>query len=121
METESMAVREQRWMQAIYAAANSGLTKSAWCEQNKVSKASFYRWSKLLREKTLQAKKSQPEFVRISMQEQAYGNAISKTPIQTIKACESFVLHMGEIALEIPSNANSEAITRILRGVQNAW
>ncbi|MEG0304432.1 MAG: hypothetical protein RR612_10970 [Oscillospiraceae bacterium] len=128
METEAMAVREQRWLQAVCEAANSGLTKAQWCEQNEVSKASFYLWSKLLREKALQSQKAQLEFARLSMLPQKECKAVkaystqkhsgiaanTNVEFQNNTACKNFVLHTSEITLEIPPNAKSEEITQIL-------
>lgn len=50
MDPKIKQIRRDRWLQIILAATNSGMTKKQWCEEHQISKKSFYRWQKVIRE-----------------------------------------------------------------------
>lgn len=55
MDQRVMQLRAEQWKSLLEAQANSGLTKSKWCEENNVPRCQFFRWQRKLRAEALAA------------------------------------------------------------------
>ena len=52
MEQNTMAVREQQWLETIQTAKKSGLPVNQWCHENGIAESTFYRWQQRIRRKS---------------------------------------------------------------------
>ena len=50
MEQNTMAVREQQWLETIQTAKKSGLPVNQWCHENGIAESTFYRWQQRIRQ-----------------------------------------------------------------------
>ncbi|MFN2939120.1 IS66 family insertion sequence element accessory protein TnpA [Lachnospiraceae bacterium YH-ros2226] len=49
MDKITSDVRHKQWLDIIHACNASGLTRTAWCEQNGINIKTFYYWQRQLR------------------------------------------------------------------------
>ena len=49
MEQNTLAVREQQWLETIQTAKKSGLPVNQWCHENGIAESTFYRWQQRIR------------------------------------------------------------------------
>ena len=54
MDQAVMSVRMKKWAGIIQEAANSGLTKTAFCNQHGIDRRQFFHWQKQIREYVLE-------------------------------------------------------------------
>ncbi len=54
MDKRVTDLRRQEWEKLIREANNSGMSKTAWCEQNNISRRKFYYWQKVIRDELLE-------------------------------------------------------------------
>ena len=113
METKSMAVREQNWLQTLQQAAASGLSNQEWCEQNGVALSTFYKWKHALRNQLLAQLESTPgtdmRFAQVTLP------AAEQPFTEPLSVC------CNGLALNISPDLSEEKLVRILRAVRHAW
>ena len=101
MEQSLQALNRQEkiavWSERIAACRNSGISVRAWCEENGISTASYYKWQKRL---FCLATKKAPQFAEVSV-----------VPTARISA----TVHMGNVSVDIHSGADTETMAMLLR------
>ena len=135
MDERAMRIREQGWLQTVQAAARSGQTTKAWCEQNGVAESTFYRWKHRLREKVLgqlwpetaeltpaekQTTAPVPVFAQLSSPESEHTTDMLA---RIHNQCSAPLLRIrnGELTLELGTELDEEELSKVLRAVRNAW
>ena len=113
METKSMAVREQNWLQTLQQAAASGLSNQEWCEQNGVALSTFYKWKRTLRDQLLAQLESTSDS----------NMCFAKVPLSRAEepVAEPLSVCCNGLTLHISPDLSEEKLVRILRAVRNAW
>ena len=89
------------WNERIAACRSSGISVRAWCEENGISTVSYYKWQKKL---FYLAAQSSPQFAEVCV-----------APTAKISA----TVHLGNIAIDIHSGADSETTAMLLRILQS--
>lgn len=104
MEKSLQALNRQEkiavWSERIASCRSSGISVRAWCEENGISTASYYKWQKKLFCLTVQ---SAPQFAEVCV---APAARISTT------------VRMGDISVDIHSGADEETTAMLLRILQ---
>ena len=105
-----MAVRKMNWAQSIQIATQSGMSQKEWCAANWVSRSSFYRWKRILKEQLL----------NISEPEQNYSVSFAKLeqPTETIRRGNSsqvILLRTKSLTVELPMDSSEEEVLRAVR------
>ena len=88
------------WSERIAACRSSGVSVRAWCEENGISTASYYKWQKKLFHLAAQ---SSPQFAEVCI-----------APTAKISA----TVHLGNISVDIHSGADAETTAMLLRILQ---
>ena len=105
MEKSLQALNRQEkiavWSERIASCRSSGISVRAWCEENGISTASYYKWQKKLFCLTVQ---SAPQFAEVCV---APAARISTT------------VRMGDISVDIHSGADEETTAMLLRILQS--
>ena len=89
------------WSERIAACRSSGISVRAWCEENGVSTASYYKWQKKL---FCLAAQSTPQFAEVCV---APAGKISAT------------VHLRNVSVDIHSGADAETTAMLLRVLQS--
>ena len=135
MDERAMRIREQGRLQTVQAAARSGQTTKAWCEQNGVAESTFYRWKHRLREKALiqlwpdtagstpaekPATAAVPAFAQLSSPKSEHTTDMLA---RIHNQCSAPLLRIrnGELTLELGTELDEEELSKVLRAVRNAW
>ena len=104
MEKSLQALNSQEkisvWSERIRACRSSGISVRAWCEENGISTASYYKWQKKLFHLAAQ---SAPQFAEVCA-------------APTVKI--SATVHLGNISVDIHSGADAETTAMLLRILQ---
>ena len=105
MEKSLQALNSQEkisvWSERISACRSSGISVRAWCEENGISTASYYKWQKKLFHLAAQ---SSPQFAEVCV-----------APTAKISA----TVHLGNISVDIHSGADAETTAMLLRILQS--
>ena len=105
MEKSLQALNSQEkisvWSERIAACRSSGISVRAWCEENGISTASYYKWQKKLFRLAAQ---SSPQFAEVCV-----------APTAKISA----TVHLGNISVDIYSGADAETTAMLLRILQS--
>ena len=105
MEKSLQALNSQEkisvWSERIAACRSSGISVRAWCEENGISTASYYKWQKKLFHLAAQ---SSPQFAEVCV-----------APTAKISA----TVHLGNISVDIHSGADAETTAMLLRILQS--
>ncbi len=105
MEKSIQALNHQEkiaeWSERIAACRSSGIGVKAWCKENGISTASYYKWQKKL---FCLAAQSKPQFAEVC--------AAPRTKI-------SATVHVGDISVDIHSGADAETTAMLLRILQS--
>lgn len=89
------------WSERIAACRSSGISVQAWCKENGISTASYYKWQKKL---FCLAAQSALQFVEICV-----------APAAPITA----TIHLRNVSVDIHSGADAETATMLLRILQS--
>lgn len=129
MDKASMEVRARGWMNAIHEANASGMGAEAWCREHGVSRSTFYRWKKRLRENALQETGAARDETKRDIQKANFAEVV--IPRNTAEGIargiserqqeESriFRIQSGGMVIEIPVTIEEAEITKILQAVRN--
>ena len=105
MEKSLQALNSQEkisvWSERIAACRSSGISVRAWCEENGISTASYYKWQKKLFHLAAQ---SSPQFAEVCV-----------APTAKISA----TVHLGNISVDIHSGADAETTAMLMRILQS--
>ncbi|MCR5320232.1 MAG: hypothetical protein K6E48_03400 [Lachnospiraceae bacterium] len=115
-----------KWAALVHDQKESGLTIDTWCEQEGISKHSYYYWKHALKEEALKSV-DLPEIVPIlppssptlpvtSSTDLSYKLYNSSNPNQT----PAISVSLGDIRIEIGANASDELISGIIKAVRHA-
>ena len=89
------------WSERIEACRSSGIGVRAWCTENGISTASYYKWQKKLFCLTAQ---NSPQFAEVCA-----------APPAKISA----TVHLGNVSVDIYTGADSETTSMLLRVLQS--
>ena len=115
METQAMAVREENWLRAIQAAAQSGKTQEAWCLEQGIAPSTFYRWKQTLRNRVLSTQ--QAEGPASCFSELAIPEKYCRT--QSLSSQDKILVHTKKVTIELPAGCSEEQLRRVLRAVEH--
>ena len=90
------------WSERIASCRSSGISVKAWCEENGISTASYYKWQKKLFHLAAQ---SSPQFAEVCVAATA---KISAT------------VHLGNISVDIHSGADAETTAMLFQILHHA-
>lgn len=109
--------RVQQWTEIIKNCRSSGLTIDCWCEQNGVSRNTYYYWLRRIRTSyaaSLEATDKQVQFMPIKLQKEL----IKETTLEVDEAPVK-VIYSGLI-IEIHNNATSHLLEQLMKVLKNA-
>lgn len=89
------------WSERIASCRSSGISVKAWCEENGISTASYYKWQKKL---FYLASQSSPQFAEICI-----------APVAKISA----TVRLWDISVDIHPGADAETTAMLLRILQS--
>lgn len=89
------------WSERIAACRSSGISVKAWCEENGISTASYYKWQKKL---FCLAVQRTPQFAEVCV-----------APVAKISA----TVHLRTVSVDIHSGADAETTAMLLRILQS--
>ena len=136
MSTRSIVNRAklEAWASHFAEHKASGLTVADWCQQNNISKHSYFYWKRRLKDETVS--QALPEIVPLAFSPVpvSVSNSQVLTPIQdqSCKGCTSCAnctifstdscvcIHMHDITVELGPSASEELICRIIKAVRHA-
>ena len=105
MEKNLQALNRQEklavWSERIAACRSSGISVRVWCEENRISTDSYYKWQKKLFSLAAQ---SAPQFAEVCV-----------APAAKISA----TVHLGTVSVDIHSGADAETTAMLLRVLQS--
>lgn len=105
MEKSLQALNRQQkiavWSERFAACRSSGFNVRAWCEENGISTASYYKWKKKL---FCLAAQSSPQFAEMCV-----------APAAKISA----TVHVGNVSVDIHSDADAETTSMLRRILQS--
>lgn len=110
MDKTTRNVRLAHWAKLIQQCNESGLSKKAWCEQNKINEKSFYYWQRCVRkalydqQTSLTAMETTTSFVEVPTIRGA------NTKIESVAA----VIHMKGCQIELSNSASREFLSQLL-------
>ncbi|WP_415961061.1 IS66 family insertion sequence element accessory protein TnpA [Ruthenibacterium lactatiformans] len=116
MEQQAMAVREENWLRAIQAAAQSGKTQEAWCREHDIAPSTFYRWKQTLRNRLLSTQ--QAEAPASCFSELALPEKYCRT--QSLPSPDKILVHTRKFTIELPADCSEEQLSRVIRAVGHA-
>lgn len=104
--------RLQQWTEAIRDCKSSGKTVAAWCQDNGISRKTYYYWQKIVRdtackELTLRQEASLPAPV------------FAECCIPAASGTAAVILHMNCGTVEIQNGADEAVIAGTLRALKN--
>lgn len=109
--------RVQQWKETIKNCRTSGLTIDCWCEQNGVSRNTYYYRLRKIRTSyaaSLEATDKQVQFMPIKLQEEL----IKETSLVDDEAPVK-IIYSG-LTIEIHNNATSHLIEQLMKVLKNA-
>lgn len=95
-------VQLQQWQQQIMDCRSSGLTVGAWCEQNGMSKKTYYYHLRRVRERMIEA-----------------NSAIVPVGSRALSG-EKIEIFCGDIKVALPCNSDSQMLGTVLRVMKDA-
>ncbi len=132
MDSEVMDVRLQSWIPVLKAQADSGLTKKDFCELNKISENTFYRWQRYLRKRLLegyileeapaagfQERKPEPTFVELPVPSVPQDPS-SVSEVMAPRKSSSMTLSFHGASIKIDGSVDEDALSAVLRAVKHA-
>ena len=131
MSTRSIINRAklEAWASRFAEQKASGLTVADWCQQNNISKHSYFYWKRRLKDEAVS--QALPEIVPLAVTPVplSVNNSQVLTPVQdqSCKSCTTCAtdscvrIHMHDITLvELGPSASEELICRIIKAVRHA-
>ena len=130
MSTRSIINRAklEAWASRFAEQKASGLTVADWCQQNNISKHSYFYWKRRLKDEAVS--QALPEIVPLAVSPApvSVSNSQVLTPVQdqSCKSCTTFAtdscvrIHMHDITVELGPSASEELICRIIKAVRHA-
>ncbi len=132
MDKRVADLRRQKWEQLIREANNSGMPKSAWCEQNNISRRKFYYWQKVIRDELLEQREpektlspttlespvsSQPDFFEIEIPQVSEPMPI----VPSRNGNESGVeMRYGNFIFYVNSSTSEDVLKKVTRVLSDA-
>ena len=95
-------VQLQQWQQQIMDCRASGLTVGAWCEQNGMSKKTYYYHLRRVRESMIES-----------------GSAIVPVGSNAL-SCEKIEIFCGDIKVALPCDSDAQMLGTVLRVMKDA-
>ena len=95
----------QEWMDIIRDCRNSGLTVQQYCDDNNLSRPSYYYWLNKIRKTALESATPAPTFVELKPP------AVSQPNNSAINIC------IGDARIELSETISDEFLIRILKAV----
>ena len=89
------------WSERIAACRSSGIGVKAWCEGNGISPSGYYKWQKKL---FCLAAEHAPQFAEVCV-----------APVAKISA----TVYLGDVSVDIHSDADAETTAMLLRVLQS--
>ena len=109
MEQNTLAVREQQWLETIQTAKKSGLPVNQWCHENGIAESTFYRWQQRIRQHLPGS--AEPTFVELPEQAK---------PLTSAQPVHLLTVHIQDITVELPSGLPAAQISELIRGIRHA-
>lgn len=93
-------VQKVEWTEKIRQCKESGLTVTAWCQQNSINPRAYYYHLKKIRNESSE---------QIAV------------PVMTVpEICPAVKIHIGDAVAEIPEGVSEQTITTVIRAIRNA-
>lgn len=108
MDQSTRDVRLAHWASLIQQCNESGLSKKAWCAQNRINEKSFYYWQRCVR-KALYHKQTSTTSLAMSFVEVP---AISETAVAPAPIAAT--IRMNGCTIEISNSASGEFLQQLL-------
>ena len=113
-----------KWTALFQEQADSGLTIKEWCSQNSLSIHAFYYWKRIAKEAYVSS--IMPEIVPLPIESLQLIPAsddeheLYKLRESSEEKTNSVTISIGDIQIEIGSNASDEMISGIIKAVRHA-
>lgn len=110
----------QQWKSIIQDRNNSGMTVDAYCEQNGLSRNSYFYWLRIIREEALNQTTSSG-FVELSLRADAGSETSMVTTIPIEKPVTSqLTLSINGITIQVTENTSSGLLAKTIGVIKNA-
>ena len=113
-----------KWTSLFQKQADSGLTVKEWCSQNSLSIHAFYYWKRIAKEAYVSS--IMPEIVPLPIENlqpipaSDDEHELYKLRESSEEKTNSVTISIGDIHIEIGSNASDEMISGIIKAVRHA-
>ena len=130
MSTRSIINRAklEAWASRFAEQKASGLTVADWCQQNNISKHSYFYWKRRLKDEAVS--QALPEIVPLAFTpipvSVSSPQAVTTIQDQSCASCTTFAtdscvrIHMHDITVELGPSASEELICRVIKAVRHA-
>ncbi len=110
------------WAPHIADQKASGLTVTAWCEQNNISRDKFFYWKRLLKDEAVS--QMLPDIVPITLPSVSTKNPTLNSGCTSCTTCATFTptptarVLINGITIELNSNASESFIKHLIKAVR---
>ena len=115
-------LRHREWAEQIQECQNSGQTVKEWCSNSGISPSTYYNRLRAVREEMLSRQPKLHEIVPVSVSTELSRNNVTlpekSTSADKPKSTEKIIIRKNGIEIEIPSDADENIITAMLRGLK---
>lgn len=130
MDESSRAIRYNEWMKRIHACAESGMTKSAWCEANGVNEKQFYYYLRRIRTQMAEHYESTPmlpedpegqALVPVGSIGKSHRQEIVKIPLRSGAQESSHVVEftVNGLCLHVEENISASFLAKLLEAAKH--
>lgn len=110
----------QQWRAIIQERNNSGLTINEYCNQNGLSRNSYFYWLRIIREEVLTPQQSTPGFVELGMPTKNDDAVPCITPISVSDQEPSqLTLCVNDIVIRVTDHTSSELLARTIEVIRH--
>lgn len=93
-------VQKAEWAERIRQCKESGLTVTAWCQQNSINSKTYYYHLRKIRNEICE---------QIAV------------PVMSVQEnCPTVKIHMGDAVAEIPEGVSEQTVTSVIKAIRNA-
>jgi hypothetical protein len=115
-------IRHSEWAEQIQECQNSGMTVTRWCQENNIRASTYYKRVKIVQEELLAGNTKLQSIVPVSISSeialQKPSSQFEKTNSENpVSKPEKIVIRKSGIEIEIPQNADENAVLALLKGL----
>lgn len=115
MDKSTHQIRCEQWTTIINNCLASGMTRKAWCKENRISEKSFYYWQRILRNEAYIEQKQMKSAIQASEPSVAFVEL--KPTVTASGISDSFrpdvIIRKQDISLEISNSASPELLKQL--------